>query len=74
MTAKGAKRDQLWAEAQRRFRLSPRHVQMGRELGLNPTKLGKLANNRQEPWKEPLPDHIEHIYYKRFGRDRPLPP
>jgi hypothetical protein len=29
-------------------------VQMARELGLSPGKLGKIANHRQELWKAPL--------------------
>ena len=44
-----------WMAAQKRHRLSDRHVQMARELGLNPDKLGKIDNHRQEPWKAPLP-------------------
>ena len=48
-----------------------RHVQMARELGLNPDKLGKIDNHRQEPWKAPLPQFIEDIYYKRFKREQP---
>lgn len=44
---------------------------MARELGLNPGKLGKLSNHRQEPWKAPLPQFIEHLYLKRFGREQP---
>jgi hypothetical protein len=44
---------------------------MARELGMNPRKLGKLDNHKQEPWKAPLPQFIEHIYEKRFGRTRP---
>ncbi len=44
---------------------------MARELGLNTRKLGQLDNHRQEPWKQPLPQFIEHIYGKRFGRERP---
>ena len=46
-------------------------VQMARELGLNPGKLGKLSNHGQEPWKAPLPQFIEHLYLKRFGREQP---
>jgi len=42
-----------WAEARRRCCLSDAHVQMARELGLNPAKLGKINNHRQEPWKAP---------------------
>ncbi len=60
-----------WVEARRRYHLSHAQVQMGRELGLNPRKLGKIANHRQEPWKAPLPQYIEHLYLKRFGRERP---
>ena len=62
---------QMWVDARRPHRLSHAHVQMARELGLNPKKLGKLDNHRQQPWKLPLPQFIEHLYAKRFGRDRP---
>jgi hypothetical protein len=44
---------------------------MARELGLNPKKLGSLANHYQEPWKLPLPKYIEHLYFKRFGKEMP---
>ena len=44
---------------------------MARELGMNPKKFGKIANEKQESWKAPLPSFIEDIYLKRFGRDRP---
>jgi hypothetical protein len=60
-----------WAEAQRRFHLSDVHIQMARELGLNPKKFGGLANHRQEPWKLPLPEFIAESYRKRFHRERP---
>ena len=63
---------QLWIEARRRYHLSDIQIQMARELGMNPKKLGKIANERQEPWKAPLPAFIEHIYFKRFGRKRPV--
>ncbi len=44
---------------------------MARELGMNPAKLGKLDNHRQELWKAPLAQFIEDLYAKRFGRERP---
>jgi len=47
------------------------HIQMARELGMNPRKFGGLANHKQEPWKEPLPDFIETLYEKRFKKTRP---
>jgi hypothetical protein len=54
---------QVWVDARKRFHLSHMHVQMAREIGLNPKKLGKMANHDQEPWKEPLPNYIETLYY-----------
>jgi hypothetical protein len=63
-----------WIEARQRFRLSHAHVQMARELGLNPKKFGKLANHHQEPWKRPLLDFIAALYVKRFGKpSKPIP-
>jgi len=44
---------------------------MARELGMNPRKFGGLANHRQERWKLPLPDFIEHLYSKSFGKSAP---
>jgi hypothetical protein len=62
---------QPWVDARTRYRLSDEHIQMARELGLNPKKLGGLANHRQEPWKLPLPDFIAGLYQERFGKQRP---
>jgi hypothetical protein len=62
---------QVWIDARKRHRLSHAHVQMARDLGMNPKKFGKLDNHRQEPWKLPLPQFIEHLYFKRFGKKRP---
>ncbi len=62
---------QAWVVARKRHRLSHAQVQMARELGMNPKKFGGMDNHRQEPWKMPLPDYIEHLYEKRFGRPRP---
>jgi hypothetical protein len=62
---------QVWIDARTRHHLSHAQVQMARELGMNPKKLGKLDNHRQEPWKLPLPQFIEHLYIKRFGKERP---
>lgn len=62
---------QVWIEARKRFKLSHAQVQMARELGMNPKKLGSLANHKQESWKAPLPQFIEELYYKRFTRDVP---
>ncbi len=61
---------QAWIDARKRHRLSHAHVQMARELSMNPKKLGKIDNHDQEPWKL-LPRFIEKIYFQRFAKDRP---
>lgn len=60
-----------WIEARKRYGLSHAQVQMARELGMNPRKLGGMANHDQEPWKLPLPRFIEYCYEKQFGQKRP---
>ena len=62
---------QAWIEARKKYHLSHAHVQMARELGMNPKKLGGKANHQQEPWKMPLPQFIEYLYAKRFNKERP---
>lgn len=60
-----------WIEARKKYNLSHVQVQMARELGLNPKKFGSLANQKQEPWKAPLPEYIEYLYEKRFKKSQP---
>src|ERR1700737_1537803 len=62
---------QEWIDARKRHHLSHAQVQMARELGMNPMKLGKLDNHKQESWKMPLREYIEHLYLKRFGKSSP---
>jgi hypothetical protein len=62
---------QIWVDARKKFHLSHAQIQMARELGLHPKRLGKLANQDQEPWKMPLAQFIGHLYHKRFRRDFP---
>jgi hypothetical protein len=74
MTPKPARipeRLRAWIIARQRHGLSHAQVQMARELGMNPKKLGKLDNAHQQPWKLPLPAFIESLYQKRFGREYP---
>jgi len=60
-----------WMVAQKRHHLSDVQVQMARELGFKPDSLRKIDNHKQEPWKTPLPQHIENFYEKRFKREKP---
>ncbi len=64
-------RYQVWIDVRKRYHLSHVHIQMARELGMNPKKFGKIANHKQESWKAPLPIFIGDLYFKRFGRTRP---
>ena len=66
-----AKNIEKWIAAQKKHHLSDKHVQMARELGLNPDKLGKIDNHKQEFWKAPLKDFIEDIYLKQFKKSEP---
>jgi hypothetical protein len=59
---------QPWIDPRRRFHLSHEHVQMARELGMNPKK---LDNHDHELWKLPLPEFIRKLYSRRFGKERP---
>lgn len=59
----------VWIEVRKRYHLSDAQVQMAREFGLNPRKFGMLANEKQEPWKKPLPEFIEEMYFKRFKKN-----
>ena len=70
-TKKPNQKLQSWIDARQRHHLSHAHVQMARELGMNPAKFGKLDNHKQEPWKLPLPQFIEEFYFKRFGKTAP---
>jgi len=62
---------QSWIDARKRYKLSHLQVQMAREMGMDPKKLGKKDNHDQEPWKIPLRQYIEHLYFKRFGKKQP---
>jgi len=62
---------EIWKEAKKRYHLTDMHIQMARDLGLNPKKFGSLANNKQQKWKAPLPEFIENIYFKHFKKEEP---
>ncbi len=38
---------------------------------MNPKSFGKLDNHKQQPWKAPLPQFIEDLYFKRFKKKAP---
>ncbi len=71
-TRKSEQKTKAWDDARKRHHLSHVQARMARELGMNPAKLGKIDNDKQEPWKLPLPEFIEELYMKPFGRAVPL--
>lgn len=64
---KKSDQQQLWAEAQRRCRLSDEAVRMARELGIGPRSLIKNIPSRKQQWKAPVEDWVRDIYEKRYG-------
>jgi len=56
---------QLWAEAQRRCRLSNEGMRTAKELGLSPRSLIKNIPSPKEQWKAPVEDWVRAIYEKR---------
>ncbi|TWT83747.1 hypothetical protein CA13_52140 [Planctomycetes bacterium CA13] len=60
-----------WIDVRKKFNLSHAHVQMARELGLNPKRFSSYANCKEQPWKLPLPQYIEALYEKSFGKNLP---
>ena len=66
MMIKKSNSQQIWIEVKRKYHLSETTIQMAKKLGLNPKKLGSIANHKQEIWKEPLADFIKTLYKKRF--------
>lgn len=60
-----------WINARKKFRLTHAQIQMARELGLSPKRFNSYADNKDQPWKKPLPEFIESLYEKQFGRTSP---
>lgn len=71
MTNKLPEKLQVWVDVRKKHHLSHKHIQMAREMGLDPTKFDRLANPKLDDWKEPLPKYIETLYNKRFSKVQP---
>jgi hypothetical protein len=65
MKLKKSDQQQLWAEAQRRCRLSDEAVRMAKELGIGPRSLIKNIPARTQQWKAPVEDWVRDLYEKR---------
>jgi hypothetical protein len=62
---------QLWVKVKRQCALTDAHVQMARELGMNPKRLIESESPTQGSTQMPLSRRIEGLYLKRFKK--PLP-
>ena len=75
MKLKQLDQQQLWAEAQRRCRLSDETVRMAKELGIGPRSLIKNIPARTQQWKSPVEDWVRDLYEQRqrkaARKDRP---
>lgn len=60
-----------WINARKKFRLSHAHIQMARELGMNPKRFVSPLNPGQQTGKLPLPQYIESLYEQRFDKRCP---
>lgn len=60
-----------WIDARKKFRLSHAQIQMARELGMNPKRFHSFANTGKDSSKLPLPQYIESLYEKQFGKQSP---
>ena len=60
-----------WIEVRKQLKLSHRHIQMARELGITPKKLPRLAKTQGATWKAPLAEYITVLYERRFKRSGP---
>ena len=65
MKLKKSDQQQLWAEAQRRCRLSDEAVRMAKELGIGPRSLIKNIPAPTQPWKAPVAEWVRDLYEKR---------
>ncbi|MEA1960514.1 MAG: hypothetical protein U9N81_04360 [Bacillota bacterium] len=64
------KKDQLWAEAKRKCRLSEEALNMAKEMGLNPKSLIKNIPSPKEQWKAPVEDWVRDMYDDRREKAR----
>ncbi len=60
-----------WIAARKKYRLSDMHIQMARELGMNPRKFEGMAHTKGRPDKKPFPEFIASLYEQKFGRPQP---
>ena len=71
MNEKRRHSEEAWAHAKRVCRLSARHVEMAKKVGMNPKKLPGLVPSKSQPWKASVGLFIEACYVKRFPAERP---
>ena len=60
-----AYKQELWAEAKKKCRLSEEDIRMAKEMGLNPKSLIKKIPNPKEQWKAPVKVWIRDMYETR---------
>ena len=66
----GSKQLDPWANASKRYKLSPEHIKMAKQLNLNPKKFSGYAPSKSQPWKKSIPKFIEQLHEKEFHKSR----
>ena len=62
---------QTWVRVKRQCARTDAHVQMARELGMNPRRLAESASTQQGLTQPSFTQRIESLYLKRFKKPRP---
>jgi hypothetical protein len=52
----------------RQHKVAPTDLDLSHPIDLVVLSVSKIDNHKQEPWKLPLPQFIEELYLKRFGK------
>ena len=61
-----------WINVRKKFNLSHAHIQMARELGMDPKRIRQPANpDPKQPGRLPLTKYIEKLYVERFDKPQP---
>ena len=56
-----------WQDVKHKYHISPRHLKMAQQIGLNPNQFKKLNKQKRQEWRETLYERIEKVYQEQFG-------
>lgn len=71
MSGNGHKQDR-WAEAKHRCRLSAEEIRIAKELGFKPQALVRNIPSPSQQWKAPVSEWVRSLHERKFG-SKPVP-